>query len=357
MTALSPRTSVVSLAATLGILALTIYALVVGEDIIMPLVLALLITYLVAALGRRIQRIKVAGWQPPAWLGLTGAILLVLVFLAIVGQIVAGNIRTVVDQAPDYQVRLEALFMQGIELVTRVLHLKRQPTFDSITQEIDFTSLAGTFAVGFQSIAASTIQVLAYATFLLLEFRTFDRKLQALFPDQGREMVVRNTLRSMGRKIEAYVLIKTSISLLNGVLSYIILKLFGVDFAGFWALLVFVLNFIPYIGSPLAMTFPTVLALLQFNSWITAGLVLGSLVAVQGFVENVIEPQITGKSLNLSPVVMILSLSVWGSLWGITGMIISTPMMVIIMIALAQVPKTRPLAVLMSATGDVGQGL
>ena len=352
------KTGVVSTAAAFGIVALTIYALVIGEDILMPLVLALFITYLIAALGRRIQsRLKVGKRQMPDWLGLASAILVFLAVIAVVVQIVAGNIRAVVLAAPEYQMRLEALFVEGTTFVAELLRLKTTPTLDSITREIDVSSLVTRFAAAFQSIAASTFQVFAYAAFLLLEIRYFDRKLKAIWPDAGREQRIRGTLATMGRKIETYVLIKTGISLLNGVLSYVILRLFGVDFAAFWALLVFVLNFIPYIGSPLAMTFPSVLALLQFNSWVVAGVVLGSLVAVQAFVENVIEPQITGKSLNLSPVVMILSLSVWGSIWGITGMILSVPMMVIIMIALAQFPKTRPIAVMMSATGDVGEGL
>jgi AI-2 transport protein TqsA len=351
------KTDVIAVAAALGVVALTIYALVVGEGILMPLVLALFITYLIAALGKRIERIRVKDWHPPFWMGLTGAILVVLFVIAGVVQIVAGNIRAVVDAAPIYQERLQGLFTEGTAFVVDFLHLKQTPTLAMLAEKMDLGALLGSFALGFQSIAASTFQVIAYATFLLLEIRYFDRKLKAIWPDAEREQRIRTTLATMGRKIETYVLIKTGISLLNAILSYTILRLFGVDFAAFWALLVFVLNFIPYIGSPLAMLFPTVVALLQFNSWVTAGVVLGSLVAVQAFVENVIEPQITGKSLNLSPVVMILSLAVWGSMWGITGMILSVPMMVIIMIALAQFPKTRPIAVMMSATGDVGEGL
>jgi predicted PurR-regulated permease PerM len=223
----------------------------------------------------------------------------------------------------------------------------------TLAREIDLRTLVERFAGAFQGIAAKTFQVFAYVAFMLLELRMFDRKLGLVVTDKTREKTLRTTLTAMGSKIETYVLIKTGISLLNGVLSYMILRLFGVDFAGFWALLVFVLNFIPYIGSPIAMTFPTVLALLQFGSIVTAGLVLVSLVVVQAFVENVIEPQITGKSLNLSPVVMILSLSVWGAIWGITGMILSVPSMVIAMIVLAQFERTKPIAVFMSASGDV----
>jgi len=353
MTASPSIPSVVTAAASFGLVALTLYLLIVGESILMPLVLAIFIAYLIAALGNRLQRIKVGSWHPPGWLGLTGAILIMLLVIAIAVQIAAGNISSVIDAAPGYQVRLQEMFSQGAAFVARLLRLQEPPTFTTLAQGIDLRDAMQSFAAAFQSIAANTFQVFAYVAFLLLEIRTFDRKMKAVFPAPGQEQRVRGTLVAMGRKIETYVLIKTGISLLNAMLSYAILMFFGVDFAGFWALLVFVLNFIPYIGSPLAMTFPTVLALLQFGSFVTAAMVLGCLVGVQAFVENVIEPQVTGKSLNLSPVVMIVSLSVWGAIWGITGMILSVPLMVIAMIVLAQFPKTRPIAIVMSANGDV----
>lgn len=353
MTSPSHTPGAVTVAAYAALVALTIYLLVVGEAILMPLVLAILITYLIAAVGQRIQNINFNGRHPPAWLGLTAAILIFLAVIAVMVQLAAGNIGDVVAAAPQYQDRLQTFFTQATQLAARLLKLQEPPTFTALVHEINLRALVESFAGAFQGIAANTFQVFAYVAFMLLELRAFDRKLKAIVPDQEREKALRATLGAMGQKVETYVLIKTGISLLNGVLSYTILRMFGVDFAGFWALLVFVLNFIPYIGSPLAMTFPTVLALLQFGSVVTAALVLGSLIVVQAFVENVIEPQITGKSLNLSPVVMILSLSVWGAIWGITGMILSVPSMVIAMIMLAQFPRTRPIAVFMSASGDV----
>jgi len=339
--------------ATLGLVALTIYLLVVGEQILLPLVLAILVSYLITALGNRIERLRIGTWHPPGWLGLSGAILAVILVIALVVQLVAGNIVDIADGAPQYQAQLQTLFAQAAEWVATLLRQDRPITLTAILQEINLRGVLERFAVAFQSIAGNTFQVLAYVFFLLLERRMFDRKLSVLFTPPAREQSVRRTLNIIGSKIETYVLIKTGISLLNAVLSYIVLRLFGVDFAGFWALLVFVLNYIPYIGSPIAMMFPTLLALLQFSSFVMALFVLGSLWAIQAFVENFIEPRITGRTLNLSPLVMIVSLSVWGSIWGITGMILSVPLMVMIMITLSQFPKTRPIAVVMSERGEL----
>lgn len=343
----------VSAFATLGLITLTVYLLVVGEQILLPLVLAILFSYLISAMGHRIEGIRIGRWNPRPWMGLSGAIVAVILVLALIAQIVASNIGDVVDAAPQYQKQMEEMFAQASAFAAKVLNQERPITMTALLQEINLRAVLERFVGAFQSIAGNTFQVLAYVTFLLLERRMFDRKLSTLFANSSREQTVRDTLQTIGSKIETYVLIKTGISLLNAVLSYIVLTLFGVDFAGFWALLVFVLNYIPYIGSPIAMLFPTLLALLQFGSALTAAFVLGSLWAIQAFVENFIEPRITGRTLNLSPLVMIVSLSVWGAIWGIPGMILSVPLMVMIMITLSQFPKTRPIAIVMSERGEI----
>ncbi len=345
--------TVVTAAASFGLVALTLYMLVVGQEILIPLVLALFITYLIAALGRRFQRIRLGRRHIPDWLGLALATLVLVLVAAVTVQIAASNLSDVVSAAPGYQDRLQGMFTEASTWAAETLRLSKPLTLAALTEQIDLSSVIERFALGLRSIAANTLQVLIYVAFMLLELRTFDIKLKAIFTDPNREKTIRKTLVTMGRKIETYVLIKSTISLLNSMLTYAILRFLGIDFAGFWALLVLVLYFIPYIGSPLSILFPTVLALLQFGALAPALMVMASMAAVLGFVENFIEPRITGRSLNLSPVVVIVSLSLWGAMWGITGMILSVPLMVIVVIMLAQFPKTRPIAVLMSANGDV----
>ena len=349
----STNSPLLNIVAALGLITLTVYLLVAGEQILLPLVLAVLFSYLITALGDRIERIRIGRWSPPPWLGLSGAILAVLLVLALIVQLVASNISAVIEVAPQYQKQMEDMFASGSAWAVGHLNLKQPITLTALLEEINLRAVLERLADAFQSIAGHTFQILAYVTFLLLERRMFDRKLSLLFTNRAREQAVRSTLATIGHKIETYVLIKTGISLLNAVLSYIVLTLFGVDFAGFWSLLVFVLNYIPYIGSPIAMLFPTLLALLQFGSIVMATFVLGSLWAIQAFVENFIEPRITGRTLNLSPIVMIVALSVWGAIWGIPGMILSVPLMVIIMITLSQFPKTRPIAIIMSERGEI----
>ncbi len=141
------------------------------------------------------------------------------------------------------------------------------------------------------------------------------------------------------------------VSALTGIISYIILLWVGVDYVPFWALLIFMLNYIPTIGSMVAVLLPTTLALVQFDTFGPFVTLLVSLGTVQVLIGNVLEPRLMGSSLNLSPLVVILALSLWGQMWGVTGMFLSVPITVISMIVLANFPQTRAIAVAMSENG------
>jgi predicted PurR-regulated permease PerM len=345
----------VSLASLFGIVALTIFLMVIGESIFLPLVLAIFISYLILALGHAIEGLKIGKWQPSPTIGLLLAILVFVLAITGVVQIIADNLRAVAEAAPEYQERMKAAVTQVTALIRKIFGSSKPLTMATLLNEVDLGLVVTKFAGAFQSIAGNTFQIFAYVAFLLLESRYFDRKFRAIFPDKEREKSVRATLSDIGKRIETYVLVKTMISFFVGVASFIVLTIADVDFAPFWSLLIFVLNYIPYIGSPLGMLFPTLMSLLKFGDIPSALIMLACLWGVQSAIENFLEPKLMGRSLNLSPVFMMLALSVWGTIWGITGMILAVPIMVMIMIVLAQFPETRPLAIMMSETGDVAR--
>lgn len=344
-------TNVVALASAIGIAALTLYLLVIGQGILVPLVLAIFITYLLKALAHGLARIKVRGRSLPESFALTGAIILFLIAVAMVVQLVAGNVGAIAEAAPSYQQKLQSLFTDLQSTAEKLLGAPL--TIAELNERVDIQATILRLVGAIQSIASNTFLIFLYVAFLLLESRTLDLKIKAFATTPEREAAIKSTLTSIGRDIETYVWIKTLMSLLVGGFSYLILVVADVDFAAFWALLIFMLNYIPFIGSVVAVAFPVVLSLLQFGSLALTSAVLVSLMAVQVVVGNVVEPRMTGTSLNLSPVIIILALSVWGAIWGVTGMILSVPIMVIGMIVLAQFPRTKPLAVLMSQSGEI----
>ena len=132
------------------------------------------------------------------------------------------------------------------------------------------------------------------------------------------------------------------------------MKIVGVDFAGFWALMIFLFNFIPLFGAALAILMPVSLMIVQpdggpVKAFVLLGLMLGAEQTMSAF----IEPRLVGRTLNLSPLIILLSLAVWGALWGFTGVLLAIPMTITVMIMLTQFRSTRPIAIMLSDNGEI----
>lgn len=160
-------------------------------------------------------------------------------------------------------------------------------------------------------------------------------------------------LNKVDKSISGYLTLKTLVSVITGVLSYAALFIIGVKAAAFWAFLIFLLNYIPTIGSLIATLFPAIFAMLQFGDFVPALWVLFIVGAIQLIVGNIVEPKVMGNSLNISALTVILALSFWGALWGITGMILSVPITVIMIIVFSEFPSTRPVAIMLSEKGRI----
>ena len=137
----STNSPLLNIVATLGLITLTVYLLVAGEQILLPLVLAILFSYLITALGDRIERIRIGRWSPRPWLGLSGAILAVLLVLALIVQLVASNISAVIEVAPQYQKQMEDMFASGSAWAVGHLNLKQPITLTALLEEINLRAV------------------------------------------------------------------------------------------------------------------------------------------------------------------------------------------------------------------------
>jgi AI-2 transport protein TqsA len=174
-----------------------------------------------------------------------------------------------------------------------------------------------------------------------------------MFGTRGQEAWLRSVLEQIDRDIRIYLRIKTTLAVATAVLAYVVMAAVGVDFAGFWAVMVFFFYYIPTVGSILAILAPALLTLVQFDHLTPFLVVLLVIGTIQIVMANVIEPAIMGRSLNLSPLVVIISLVVWGTIWGVVGMFLCVPIMVVLLIVFAHFETTRPLAILLSAEGQI----
>ena len=197
------------------------------------------------------------------------------------------------------------------------------------------------------------VLIAIYVGFLLAEEPVLTTKISHLNRDPEKADRVVHLAKDVGSSIQRYIGMKTVISAATAAVSYVILAVVGVDFAAIWALLVFFLNFIPTIGSIIAAVFPALLTLVQFDTigpFLIVAVLLGGTQFIFG---NVIEPAYMGKSLNLSSMTIVLALSFWGIAWGLAGMFLAVPIMVMAAIVCAQFKGLRWIAVILSADGNL----
>jgi len=326
------------------------YVLWVGRPLLVPLAIAVLVWYGINALSQLFAKAFFKGHAN--WLTLSLALITIAIGTSIVVNIVQNNITDVRQAAPTYKAELDQLLVR----VYGLLGIDDLPTVSQIADSVDIGPMVANFAGALTGIVGDLALIIVYIGFLLVEQKTFPNKLARMFPEAGKHREARQVIDNIQSQIQTYIWIKTLVSVVTGLVGYLVLTLVGVDFASFWAFAIFLLNYIPIIGSVIATLFPALLTLIQFDTF-TPFLIVGiGLISAQFIVGNVIEPKLMGKSLNLSPLVVLLSLALWGSLWGIPGMFLCVPIMVILLIILSHFSATRPLAVLLSERGELSNG-
>ncbi len=152
--------------------------------------------------------------------------------------------------------------------------------------------------------------------------------------DRGEK--IEKTFKDITGQVQQYIATKFLINLMSGIVFTAILLLFGVDYAVVWGGFSFMFNFIPNIGSIFSVVFPTLMSLIQYGSFGYTGVILITLIVVQNLIGNIIEPKIFGDRLGLNPLVILISLLLWGYLWGIVGMFMSVPLTAIIKISISE---------------------
>lgn len=220
-------------------------------------------------------------------------------------------------------------------------------------QEIDLAATASTLFDYISVLLGNSFLILIYVLFLLLEESVFEYKLNALYSDEKRKKNIVALFQKMDHSISKYLTLKTIVSLITGILSYLALLIIGIDAPIFWAILIFVLNYIPTIDSLIATLFLAAFAVVQFGEFTPMILVLVSVGTIQVIVGNIIEPKLMGDSLNISSLVVILSLTIWGALWGVMGMILSVPITVIMIVVFEEIPRLKNIAILLSEKGQL----
>jgi predicted PurR-regulated permease PerM len=325
------------------------WLLIIGRDLLIPLILALIIWYLLDTLAKGLQSFRLGNFGVSYPIALGCAFLVMIAAIILVINMVAANAVELAVQADDYEENIKTKLQGLIAMIS--------PHFDfgleQLSELLSPQKLVSWTTGVISSLASSLTLIIIYLLFLFLEQSVFEKKFSARFGDDEKLKKAHEIRTEIMTKIRVYLSVKTLVSVMTGLLSWGLLAWIGVDFAVFWGFIIFLLNYIPTIGSLLGVVFPAILSLVQFDSSWQFFVVVAVLGSAQFSIGNILEPRLMGSSLNLSGLVIMLALAIWGGIWGITGMILSVPITVVIMIICAQFPASRPFAVLLSGKGAV----
>lgn len=347
----TPRTLPISLS-FIALFSAAAFIVVKGSDVLIPLAIAGMVWYLLNALAKLLRSRLPGGKRLSHLASVAVGAVLVITVLGVILNLLIQSLSGITEAAAHYQENIRAM----TESAAQSLGMEHAPGIQQLMEKIDIKWAVASVTGIATTVAGNVGIILFYVLFLILEQESFDKKLKAIFPDRERQASIARVAAHIQTAIGDYVLLKTLMCALVGFLTYVVLLFVGVDFAFFWAVVGFMTNYIPTVGSVAGVVLPSILALVQFSGPSQFLVVVGALSAVHLVIGNVVEPKLMGGKLNISPFVVILSLVVWGKLWGVTGMILCVPLTIIAMIVLAHFPSTRPVAVLLSEDGDVSFG-
>ena len=348
---LIPKISLSSIFYTLGSLTAMIIGLLYFSSIFKPLVVAFLIWFIINQLKLSLGKIRIKGRALPSLLRSILAFIIILLVLYLVAELLIKNIEGIVASMPEYLSNFDKSYEKASALINN-------PNYTEYLQKwvskLNLSGMATSIVSSLSSILANSAVVLVYVIFFLMEDVAYKVKIDNLFPKKAHQYKkFMDNLRSISDSIRYYIWSMTAISLVTGAISYVILLIMNVEYAFLWAFLIFILNFIPYIGPLISSIFPAIFAVITTGHLLQFIYVFAAMEGVQIIIGNFIQPMVMGKGTNLSPVTIIVALAFWGMLWGIVGMILAVPIMAVVVIVCSQIPSTRYLAIFLSEKGNI----
>lgn len=343
------QTSFTNILVAIAAIIIILAGVKLSGEIIIPFLLSLFIAIICSPIIKQMTKRDIP-------LGIAIGLLLgliILIFFFLAGMINAA-ITEFTASIPQYKTLLLTRLQSVAELAQRFnIPLDIHP--NDIAQHFDPSNVmnwVSRLLLGFSSALSNIFIILLVVIFMLIDSPNSKYKIAvAMSPDDdlsNEKFYIDQVLNG----VIGYLGVKTAMSLLTAICIWLLLTIVGVQYAVLWAVLGFLLNYIPNIGSILA-AIPIVLQALLLNGFTEGIIVLVSLVVINVLIGNVIEPKIMGKRLGLSILVVFLSLLFWGWLLGTVGMLLSVPLTMALKMGLESNPTTRRYAILLSDTEEI----
>ncbi len=318
------------------------------QAMVLPFFLAIFLSYMFSPIVTFLKKRRVPG---------VIALLVVFIFIVAlffgVGTLVTQSMQNFVETLPKYQEKISVMAVDiGKYADGYIDDLGLKPEKYGLSDFIDISAITGVIASSagsFITFLSNFFLVLLFMFFILAGSGELLNKVKYAFSAEQSARIA-SIMSNIDSGVRRFLMTKTVVNLVTGVSTWLICLILGLDFAALWGFLAFLLNYIPNIGSIIAVFFPLLISIVQFASLGHTALTLLLLGGVQMGIGNVIEPKIMQRSMNLSPLLILVSLFFWGWLWGIWGMILSTSIMTSIKIIFENIDGLKPIAILMSGS-------
>lgn len=327
--------------------AVVLFLLVQARFLLISLATAIIIFSLMSDAIAAIARMRLGPLRIPTWLASVAALALVSGLLLTLSAVILSQINTVLlttlSYADQSQRAIAELFgVMGEDVESAVLATMRS---------VDIPAYLRTIAGQAGSLLAATVLVILFVGFLFAERIWFPLKLEALAGDPAQAARVQRIIGTIIHRVNRYLLVKTAVSAVTGILVWGLAIVAGLDLAVALGVLTFLLNYIPNVGSIVATILVALVAYVQLGDLGAALVIFGGVGVIQFVNGNIIDPMLMGRALQLSSFGIIISLAFWSAVWGVPGMFLSVPIMVGIMIICAEIPQLRTIAILLSRDG------
>jgi len=327
--------------------AVILFLLVQASFLLISLSIAIMLFSLTSDAISYIQNLRFGRARVSVWIASTLAVLMIATFLIAISAIILAQANalalSIVQYIDPAQRAVADMFAwMGEDVQQAVLAWLK-----GIQLAPWLSALAGQAG----NIASGAVLVILFVGFLFLERMWFTVKLESLFGDPDRAAHVQRIISSIMRSQNIYLVVKTIISALTGGLVFVLMKILGLNLAMPMAVVTFVLNFIPNVGSILATLLVSMVGFVQTGDELTGLALLGIVGAMQFVIGQVLDPLFLGRTLRMSPFAILVSLAFWALVWGLPGMFLAVPIMVTVMIICSHVPGLRPVAVILSREG------
>ena len=321
----------------------------IASAVILPFIIAVLLAFVMYPMVRWLDNRKI-----PHFVSIFLVVIILLTGLSVVGMVFFTTGSNILATYPKYENRITNIYIWAAQFF-ELPYDESLSLWENIWSQLGIRSWVRGFAFSFSNIflkfISNAVLVILFIVFLLMEAGFFKEKLTTAFGSRS-ERISRIGVDLMSQ-VTQYLTAKFIMSFINGIIFVVAFSVMRLEFAILWGIIQFILNFIPALGSIVAGVGISLFALIQY--WPDPGPIIIVVIIVLGanMICNILDPKIVGDRVGISPFIVLVSLGLWGWLWGFAGMILAVPMTVIVKIICENVPILEPLSIMIGSRRSV----